>query len=318
MFSKKGLHPIATAASNESTYSSPARGYQEGPTTSGAAGVPAMYESPTSVMIAEQPASAIDSPSPVQRTPIFVPATGKKSSGTMRPPKPRRLVINIGVAVVLLLVVGAALAAVIPTGNGQASGLFGIFNPQMSAVITQSKQTALIAAQAATATAVMTDGYDAGGNVTYAGVNRDYSLNNGQSTLDVATGGSASTASAGGTVSASNLVIRATPGQCTYWADYRYWQLTGYEVPWAGNADTYAYQAASYGWINAAVPVLHSIIVLQPGVQNAGLGTGHVGIVEGINADGSLNVSSWNIVGPGILTYSTYYAGAGVSFVYHP
>jgi surface antigen len=64
--------------------------------------------------------------------------------------------------------------------------------------------------------------------------------------------------------------------------------------------------------------LVDSIIVLLPGVQGAGAGTGHVGIVESINADGSLYVSSWNIVGPGILTYSTYYTGAGVSFVYHP
>jgi hypothetical protein len=42
----------------------------------------------------------------------------------------------------------------------------------MTSVTTKPNQTALIAAQAATATAVMQDGYDAGGNVTYAGVNR--------------------------------------------------------------------------------------------------------------------------------------------------
>ena len=322
MFSKKGLHSIAIADAQESTYVSSAGGYQEGSQTTGAPEVSAMSESSsTSMMAPEQPMAAVDlqsAPLVPQRMPVFVPSTGKKSRGTMRPPRPRRLVINIGAAIVLLVVVGAALAAVLPTGNGQANGLFGVFQPQMNSMTTHTTQPALIAAQAATATAVMTDGYDAGGNVTYAGVNRDYALGNGQTTLDVASGGSAATVSAGGTVSASNLIIRATPGQCTYWADYRYWQLTGYEVPWAGNAATYAYQAASYGWINTSVPVLHSIIVLQPGVQHAGYGTGHVGIVEGINADGSLNVSSWNIVGPGILTYSTYYPGAGVSFVYHP
>ena len=46
--------------------------------------------------------------------------------------------------------------------------------------------------------------------------------------------------------------------------------------------------------------MLHSIIVLQPGVENAGIPTGHVGIVEAINPNGSVYVSSWNIVGPGI------------------
>ncbi|GER91215.1 hypothetical protein KDW_53770 [Dictyobacter vulcani] len=237
----------------------------------------------------------------------------------MRPPEGRRLIINISAAVTLLIVLVGVLAAVLPTQNGNANGLLRLIQPQTNSVSVHDNQTALIAAQAATATAVMKDGYDAGGNVTYAGVNRDYTLSNGQSTLDIATGGSqAVTAAAGGQVSAANLVIHATPGQCTYWAQYRYWQLTGYEVPWSGNAATYAYQAPLYGWINSYTPVLHSIIVLQPGVQNAGAGTGHVGIVEGINADGSLNVSSWNVVAPGVLSYNTYHAGPGVSFVYHP
>ncbi len=316
MFSKKGLHSISPIDSHESGYSSPDGGVLSAP---GVSEVPTTHEQPTSVMTTEQPGSAMASPAAPQRAAILVPSTGKKSVGTMRPPKPRRMVINIAAAIVLLAVVSAALAAVIPTGSGQASGgLLSIFQPKVSSVVTHSKQTALIAAQAATATAVMQDGYDAGGNVTYDGVNRDYSLGSGQSTLDVAAGGSAASTAAGGQVSAANLVIRATPGQCTYWADYRYWQLTGYEVPWAGNADLYAWQASSYGWINTTVPIVGSIIVLQPGVQGAGYGTGHVGIVEGINADGSLYVSSWNIVGPGILTYSTYYTGPGVSFVYHP
>jgi surface antigen len=228
--------------------------------------------------------------------------------------------LNAGIALVLVVIVAGLLAVVIPTGNGQAGGMLSFFQPQVSSVTSHKNDTALIAAQAATATAVMQDGFDEGGNVTYAGVNRDYSLGNGQSTLDITTGGSQSptTASAGGTVSAANLVIRATPGQCTYWADYRYWQLTGYAVPWSGNAETYAYQAPAYGWINTSTPVLHSIIVLQGGVQNAGPYTGHVGIVERINADGSVYVSSWNIIGPGILSYTTYYPGPGVSFVYHP
>ncbi|GCE28420.1 hypothetical protein KDA_39040 [Dictyobacter alpinus] len=238
----------------------------------------------------------------------------------MRAPKGRRLVINIGAAFMLLVVIIGVLAAVLPTQNGQANVFLGFFQPKSNSVSMHNNQSALIAAQAATATAVMQDGYDAGGNVVYDGVNRDYTLNNGQSTLDIASGGAQSpaTASAGGQVSAANLVIRATPGQCTWWAQYRYWQLTGYEVPWAGNAATYAYQAPAYGWINTTVPVVHSIIVLQPGVQHAGASTGHVGIVESINPDGSLNVSSWNVVGPGILSYNTYYAGPGVSFVYHP
>jgi surface antigen len=220
----------------------------------------------------------------------------------------------------LLTILIGISAVALQTGDGKANGFLNVFHPSTNSIQQAKNQTALITSQAATATAVMQDGYDAGGNMTYAGVNRDYALGDGQSTLDITSGGSQSptTASAGGTVSQANLVIRATPGQCTYWADYRYWQLTGYEVPWAGNAATYADQAPAYDWVNSYVPVLHSIIVLQPGVENAGIPTGHVGIVEAIYPNGQLYVSSWNIVGPGILTYSTYTVQSGVSFVYHP
>ena len=61
----------------------------------------------------------------------------------------------------------------------------------------------------------------------------------------------------------------------------RYEELTGHFVPWLGNADEWACQAAAYGWVTSTVPNPNgpSIIVLAPGVQGAG-SYGHVAVVE--------------------------------------
>ena len=64
-----------------------------------------------------------------------------------------------------------------------------------------------------------------------------------------------------------------------------------------------------------------SIIVLAPGVQGAG-GFGHVAVVERINSDGSVYVSTWNWYAGGggwaRTSYWTFYPGPGVTFVWHP
>jgi len=111
-------------------------------------------------------------------------------------------------------------------------------------------------------------------------------------------------------------------GQCTYWANMRYHALTGYWVPWLGNAYQWAYGASASGWIVSSKPNPNgpSIIVLQPGVEGAGY-YGHVAIVEKINADGSVYTSNYNWYSNGgwdILSYVTFYPGSGVSFVWHP
>jgi len=64
-----------------------------------------------------------------------------------------------------------------------------------------------------------------------------------------------------------------------------------------------------------------SIIVLAPGVQGSG-GFGHVAVVERINPDGSVYVSTWNWYAGGggwaRTSYWTFYPGPGVTFVWHP
>ncbi|TMD71450.1 MAG: CHAP domain-containing protein, partial [Chloroflexi bacterium] len=107
--------------------------------------------------------------------------------------------------------------------------------------------------------------------------------------------------------------------QCTYWADLRYHQLTGFWVPWGGNAWEWAAGASASGWNVSSSPHVPSIIVLQPGVQGAG-GFGHVAVVERINSDGTVYTSNWNWYGNGggWATWSSwdFTPGPGVSFVW--
>lgn len=238
------------------------------------------------------------------RAPILIAATGKKSTKTMRPPKGRRIVINIGMAVALFAVLVGVLVAVLPAGNGEASGLAKLFNPSTSMITSKQNSTALIAAQAATATAVTQDGYDAG-DQTYAGVT------------------SATTASNPPTISPSDAgsLDRFFYGQCTYWANMRYHELTGHWVPWLGNADAWAYQAPAYGWQTSSVPNPDgpSIIVLQPDTQGAG-SYGHVAVVETGVTDYSngISTSNWNWNDEWATeTWVTFYVGPGVTFIWY-
>ncbi len=107
-------------------------------------------------------------------------------------------------------------------------------------------------------------------------------------------------------------------GQCTWWADERCKQLTGYYVPWSGNARDWITGARAFGWNVSSKPVKPSIIVLQPGVQGADSTYGHVGVVERINADGSVTASNQNWAG---ITWPqstnvTFTSGPGIAFVY--
>jgi surface antigen len=227
------------------------------------------------------------------RQPVVIRGTGKKRTETLRPPRGRRWVVHISVTSILVLIVLGSVLSVLPTSNGGATA-FNPFRPILNLVKSNSSNPALIAAQAATATAVIVhqDGYDPG-----------------QSTgLPPPQTGNGST------------LNRFAFGQCTYWANMRYHALTGYWVPWLGNAYQWLYGAEASGWVVSATPKVPSIIVLQPYVQGAG-GYGHVAIVERINPDGSVYTSNYNWYAGGgwdILSYWTFRPGPGVSFVWHP
>jgi surface antigen len=227
------------------------------------------------------------------RQPVVIRGTGKKRTETLRPPRGRRWVVHIAVTSILVLIVLGSVLSVLPTSNGGATP-FNPFRPILNLVKSNSSNPALIAAQAATATAVIVhqDGYDPG-----------------QSTgLPPPQTGNGST------------LNRFAFGQCTYWANMRYHALTGYWVPWLGNAYQWVYGAPSAGWVVSATPKVPSIIVLQPYVQGAS-GYGHVAIVERINPDGSVYTSNYNWYAGGgwdTLSYWTFRPGPGVSFVWHP
>jgi surface antigen len=244
------------------------------------------------------PAASIDAHTEPLRVPVFVPSSGKKSTG-IRPPQGRRFVVSIGVGVLLLAVVVGTLFAVLPTGNGHTSGL-ALFAPTAKVVPSKNNTTVLIAAQAATATAVTQDGYDAG-NQVFSGVQ--------SSTI---------------TASDSGSLNRFFYGQCTYWANMRYHELTGHWIPWLGNAYQWAYGASANNWQTSPYPNPNgpSIIVLGPGTEGAG-SYGHVAVVEsGVSAASAANgvsTSNWNWNGDwGIEDWHTFYPGSGVTFIWYP
>jgi surface antigen len=229
------------------------------------------------------------------RQPVVIRGTLKKKHHVIHPPKGRKWVISIvAIALFLFISLGTAFAAS-PLNGGSGN----LPNPVqfVSSLVHSSNNSPSLIAQQATATAVLQqDGFDPG-----LGVNTQSG------------GGIIPPPGAGG-------LNRFAFGQCTYWANMRYHALTGYWVPWLGNAYQWAYGASSSGWIVSSKPRVPSIIVLQPGVQGAG-GFGHVAIVERINSDGSVYASNYNWYANGgwdILSYWTFYPGSGVSFVWHP
>ena len=83
----------------------------------------------------------------------------------------------------------------------------------------------------------------------------------------------------GVTISDGSGSLNWPVGQCTFWANYRYHELTGHWVSWTGNADQWVAGARAAGWNVSSQPHVPSIIVLMPYVQGA-YGYGHVAIVE--------------------------------------
>ncbi|MBO0793193.1 MAG: CHAP domain-containing protein, partial [Ktedonobacteraceae bacterium] len=220
-----------------------------------------------------------------QRKPMVIRGSGKKRPAPARPSIRRRLLIQLVVIGLLIFIMGGTALAVTPI-DSQGHSALSLLQPNLNSIVAKNHNTTQLAQQAATATAIISQpGFDPGPPQGYV-------------------------------PPGSDVMNRFTYGQCTYWADERYFQLTGVRVPWMGNAYQWAAGASQYGWTVSSTPKVPSIIVLQPGTQYASAAYGHVAVVERINSDGSVYTSNWNWGGGyAQTTYVTFKPGPGVSFV---
>ncbi len=116
-----------------------------------------------------------------------------------------------------------------------------------------------------------------------------------------------------------STISRFYDGQCTYWANLRYHELTGFWVPWLGDAFQWYYQAAAYHWHVSDRPNPNgpSILVLGPYSQNSSNTLGHVAVVEKDLGNGTVLTSNmhWPILGA--VSYVTFhYPVANTHFIW--
>jgi surface antigen len=234
---------------------------------------------------------------PPRRTPVVI--QGKKRP-TPAPAVPhishrrRRLYVTIAGIFSLFVITCVTLLSVSPLGHDLSQTFNWSHMGNSSLLNSQSNDPGSLVAQA-TATAVyqqQTDGYDPYGN------------------------GNPQVGSGSGSL---NWPL----GQCTYWANLRYHTLTGYWVPWSGNADQWVAGASSAGWHVSTMPHVPSIIVMMPYVQGAG-GYGHVAVVESIvpkvtpTTVYTSNMNWWQGYGGwDIVSYVDFTVGSGIYFVWH-
>lgn len=203
-----------------------------------------------------------------------------------------RIILSVSAVCLCILLTVTALAAVAPVDTqGHAQGLGKILEPLMNVVTSKGNNGNSISIQEAEATAATTDGYNP---------------------ADVYVG----------PVSANGSTLnRFFYGQCTYWADYRYHQLTGIWIPWLGNAYEWYQQAINYGWHTSTYPNPNgpSIIVLGPYVQDDLSAYGHVAVVEKINGDGTVTTSNMHWPYVGVVSYVNFrYPVSGTHFIWAP
>ena len=106
-------------------------------------------------------------------------------------------------------------------------------------------------------------------------------------------------------------------GQCTWYANQRYYQMHGVYVPWRTQSNAWQWTARAYqfGWHVSSSPSVGAIVDLQPWVQGA-YSLGHVAVVEKILPNGHVIASNMNW---GIYYWKVvdveFTPGAGVTFL---
>jgi len=243
------------------------------------------------------------------RLPIVIPGSRKTR---LQQPRPfstgRRILFSLSlVGVCIGIMTLSALVAVSPVDHqGHSLGLRALFQPLMKMADTKNNNGGSLSIEQAQATAMAVRGYDPASAHP-------------QSASPPPAPSSSSAASSSPVTSGTSTLNHFFSGQCTYWADYRYHQLTGVWVPWLGNAYEWYQQAINYGWHTSMSPNPNgpSIIVLGPYVQNDLSAYGHVGVVEHINGDGTVTTSNMHWPTAGVVSYVTFrYPVSGTHFIW--
>jgi surface antigen len=107
------------------------------------------------------------------------------------------------------------------------------------------------------------------------------------------------------TAGATRAVNPGTPGQCTWGAAQKWFEVSGSYPALAGNAMSWNDNAAAAGWTVTDDPQDRSIVVFEPGVVGAG-SVGHVAWVDSVSqrADGQwIHVTEMN---------NSYLGGVGI------
>ncbi|KFI93809.1 CHAP protein [Bifidobacterium saguini DSM 23967] len=106
-------------------------------------------------------------------------------------------------------------------------------------------------------------------------------------------------------------------GQCTWYAYQRRTEL-GLPIGGSfGDARSWANSASSRGyWVDNTARHTGDVVVFAPGQENADSYYGHVGVVEKVNSDGSIEISESNYKGLGVISTRTFTAEQASTFQY--
>lgn len=226
-----------------------------------------------------------------QRTQVVIRGSRKRSTVSARPPQARAWVVQLAVLSLVLVIAVTTLLTISPIARGNGAS-FTLANSAINQTKGQNNSSNFVTSQQDNQ-----NGVDPNANASLAGAPTL------QPSIPIVD-------------SAQSTLWRFPYGQCTYWADLRYHELSGYWVSWSGDAWQWSYGASNAGWHVSTTPRIHSIVVMQPGVDGAG-GVGHVAIVESINADGSIHVSNYNWGSP-VYSELDFPVVSGMTFVWHP
>ena len=111
--------------------------------------------------------------------------------------------------------------------------------------------------------------------------------------------------------SAAMVGNRYSYGYCTWYSYNRRAELGRPIGSFWGNANTWDSRARAAGWTVSTTPVAGAVFQTDSGYY------GHVGIVESVNSDGTINISDMNgIAGWNRVGYSSGVSAAGYVFIY--